>query len=209
MITPDKLTALCPRAESSIVTCIAGPLQGLVGAWPMPRKAHFIAQIAHESGGFRSMRERLSYSAERIAEVWKRLAPRAQELAHNPVKLANAAYAEHFNATGKLVDPLGNGPESNGNGYRYSGRGLIQLTGKDNYRRLTQISGIDLLTDPDRAALPDVACQIAVAFWKHAGCDAPADADDVEGVTARINGTACEGLAQRKALTERAKAIFA
>jgi predicted chitinase len=59
----------------------------------MPRKAHFIAQIAHESGGFRTMRERLSYSAERIAEVWKRLAPRAQELAHNPVKLANAAYA--------------------------------------------------------------------------------------------------------------------
>jgi putative chitinase len=131
--------------------------------------------------------------------VWPRLAPRAQELAHNPVKLANAAYANR----------LGNGSEDSGDGYRWSGRGLIQLTGKDNYRRLTQISGIDLLTDPDRAALPKEACQIAVAFWKHAGCDAPADADDVEGVTARINGSACEGLAQRKALTERAKAIFA
>jgi putative chitinase len=199
MLTPDKLTALCPGAEKSIVTCIAAPLDGLVGAWPMPRKAHFLAQIAHESGGFRTMRERLSYSAERIGEVWKRLAPRAQELAHNPVKLANAAYANR----------LGNGSEDSGDGYRYSGRGLIQLTGKANYIRLTKISGIDILTDPDSAALPDIACQIAVAFWKHAGCDAPADADDAEGVTTRVNGAACEGLAQRKALTEMAKAIFA
>jgi putative chitinase len=133
MITPAKLIALCPNAEPSICNSIAGPLDGLVGAWPFLRRAHFIAQIAHESGGFRTMRERLSYSADRIGEVWKRLAPRAQELAHNPVKLANAAYANR----------LGNGSEESGDGYRWSGRGLIQLTGKSNYIRLTQISGID------------------------------------------------------------------
>jgi putative chitinase len=199
MLKPANLLALCPNAEPSICNSIAGPLDALVGAWPFLRRAHFIAQIAHESGGFRTMRERLSYSAERIAQVWPRLAPRAKDLAHNPVKLANAAYANR----------LGNGSEDSGDGYRYSGRGLIQLTGKANYIRLTKISGIDILTDPDSAALPDIACQIAVAFWKHAGCDAPADADDAEGVTTRVNGAACEGLAQRKALTEMAKAIFA
>jgi putative chitinase len=199
MITAAKLIALCPNAEPSICRSIAGPLQGLIGSWPLLRRVHFIAQIAHESGGFRTMRERLSYSAERIAQVWPRLASRAKELAHNPVKLANAAYANR----------LGNGSEDSGDGYRYSGRGLIQLTGKANYIRLTKISGIDILTDPDSAALPDIACQIAVAFWKHADCDDAADADDSKEVTRCINGNACLGWKDRAALTERAKAIFA
>jgi putative chitinase len=199
MIDAARLLVLCPQAEQSICRSIAGPLQWLIGSWPMPRRAHFLAQIAHESGGFRTMRERLGYSAERIAQVWPRLASRAKELAHNPVKLANAAYANR----------LGNGSEESGDGYRYSGRGLIQLTGKANYIRLTKISGIDILTDPDRAAHPDIACQIAVAFWVHADCDEAADADDSKEVTRCINGNACLGWQDRAALTERAKAIFA
>jgi putative chitinase len=161
------------------------------------RVAHLMAQLCYESDGFQRIIENLNYSAERIAAVWPRLAPRAAALAHNPQALANAAY-------GSI---LGNGDEASGDGFRFRGRGLIELTGRDNYRARGVALGIDLVGGPDQAADPEIASRIALSFWQSHGCNEAADSDDVTAVTHRIN-PALMGLNAREALTARAKTIF-
>lgn len=155
------------------------------------RRQHFLAQVCYESAYFNRLVEVLNYTADRIPEVWKRLKPRAAELAHNGVALANAAYA-NIN---------GNGNEASGDGWMFRGRGLIMLTGRGNYRQF----GFE--HDPDQVAEPPGAVNAAIAFWDYRGCNTPADADDLNGVTSRIN-TARQGLDERVMLTERAKLII-
>lgn len=198
MITTQRLSALCPGASIDIVSSIAPPLDQTVGGWPRFRRAHFLGQIGYESLYFRRLRENLDYSASRIVQVWPRLHARAAELAHKPEALGNAVYANR----------LGNGDEASGDGYRFRGRGLIQLTGRDNYAGFAAIAGVDLVGNPDLAADPATAVNIAIAFWKHTGCDKPADLDDCAGVTRLINGPRMEGLAERERLTEKAMLIF-
>lgn len=164
------------------------------------RRAHFMAQTCHESAGFTRLEENLNYlSADRIARVWPRLAPRAASLVGNKHDLANAAYAGRN----------GNGDEASGDGWRYRGRGLIQLTGRANYSAAGHQIGLDLVGNPDLLLQGDPAARAALAFWKSTACSAAADLDDCEGVTRIINGSRMEGLEQRRALTERAKEIFA
>src|SRR5215510_6840992 len=156
VFTASHLVDLCPQPANGTLETIAAALEEhaeSVGVNTRLRRAHFIAQVAHESGGFRRFVENLNYSAERIAQIWPRLASRAQELAHKPEALANAAYG----------DRIGNGPESSGDGWRYRGRGLIQLTGKDNYRAAGSALDIDLVISPQRAAEP--ADAVRIAFW--------------------------------------------
>lgn len=199
-ITAARIYALCPRATPATVDAIAHELDAdaaAFGVTSLLRRAHLMAQLAHESGGFTRMLENLNYSEPRIGQVWPRLAPRAHELAHNPQKLGDAAYAGRF----------GNGNEHSGDGFRFRGRGLIQLTFKDNYRERGHAIGLDLVSHPDLAAEPHTASKLALSFWQHAGCNALADADDVEGVTRKING-GTNGLAERKELTLKAKGIF-
>jgi putative chitinase len=95
-----------------------------------------------------------------------------------------------------------------GDGPRYKGRGLLQLTGRDNYRKIGQVLGVDLENDPERAADPVLSLKIACEFWKRKGINALCDADDVVGVTQRVNGGK-NGLADRAALTGKAKAAVA
>ncbi|OGT54666.1 MAG: hypothetical protein A3E01_09960 [Gammaproteobacteria bacterium RIFCSPHIGHO2_12_FULL_63_22] len=201
MFEVERLARLCPREIPGIMEAAADALEteaAKFGVNTHLRRAHFLAQIAHESAGFTRLEENLNYSAARIPAVWPRLADRAKALEHKPEALANAAYA----------NKLGNGDEGSGDGYRYRGRGLIQLTGKENYRRRGAALGIDLVAVPEQAVRVDVAVRIALSFWKAAGCNALADADDVEGVTRKVNGAAMHGLEERRALTARAKAIF-
>lgn len=193
-ITFEQIVALEPNCDRTLASSVVQPLNDrMVGAGistPL-RVAHFMAQIAWESAHFHRMVESLNYSAERIGEVWERLKPRQNELAHRPEALANAAYGGR----------LGNGPEASGDGWRFRGRGLIQLTGRANYARF----GFD--SAPDDVALPHGAAGAAVDFWSHANCNALADADNVEGVTKAING-GHEGLEGRRTLTTKAKGIF-
>ena len=162
------------------------------------RAAHFMGQMSHESGGFTHFQENLNYSADRIGQVWPRLKPRAQQLAHNPQALGNAAYA------GKL----GNGDEASGDGYRFRGRGLVQITGRANYHDMGGKISVDLTAAPDSAADPVTATLVALAFWNSRGCNAAADTDSCEAVTRIINGPALAGLADRQAQTNKAKTIF-
>lgn len=200
IFTSARLVELCPQENSPTLVRIALGIDAYAaefGVDTILRRAHFIAQIAHESGGFKRMVENLNYSAMRIGEVWPRLAPRAHELAHRPEALANAAYANR----------LGNGDEASGDGWRYRGRGLVQLTGRENYRTMGMALGLELSANPNQAAEPEIAVRIALTFWRSRNCNDPADMDDVDAVTRLING-GTHGLAERRALTEKAKRIF-
>lgn len=159
------------------------------------RIAHFLAQVLHESGLMEVAEENLNYSAKRLREVFPKYFTPAQA----------ASYAGRRQAIGSRVyaDRLGNGDEESGEGYRYRGRGLIQLTGKTNYRAFGKWIGADMVAEPDLVATRH-AVRCAVFFWSTKDCNALADADDVVAVTKKING-GLNGFDERRRLLERAK----
>lgn len=160
------------------------------------RRAHFLAQLAHESGGFKRLVENLNYSADALMRTWpSRFTPeKVKACARQPEKIANTVYA------GRL------GNDEPGDGWRYRGRGFIQLTGKANYAEYSQrLFGDDrLVTDPSQAAEPAVAIRIAGEYWTAKGLNTLADRDDIEAITRRING-GLNGLADRKRWLEHFK----
>lgn len=201
MFTQKRLLALAPGCLLVDAEAFALRFEHFSRSYEIDsslRAAHLMAQLAHESGGFTRLIENLNYSAVRLAQVWPRLASRAQKLAHNPQALANAAYA----------NKLGNGDESSGDGWKYIGRGLIQLTGKSNYSEHGVAVGLALVSRPEVASIPELAVEIALNFWKVRKCNVQADRDDVEGVTELINGPALIGIQERRILTTHAKKIF-
>jgi len=163
------------------------------------RLAHFLAQCCHETNGLRILRESLHYtSAERIAAVWPKRFPTpasAAPFVRNPSALAEKVYG------GRM------GNVSPGDGWRYIGRGLLQLTGREAYRLIGDRISVNLEANPDLACLEDHALPVALAVWRWKGCDVAADADDLEGVTKRINGGYI-GLEDRRAWLARAKAVL-
>ena len=123
------------------------------------RQACFLGQCAHESGGFATLKENLNYSAEGLTKVWPKRFPSleaAQPYHRNPEKIANKVYA----------DRMGNGDEASGEGFKYRGRGLIQLTGKDNYTRCGAALGLDLVNNPDLLLEPLAAARSAGSCWR-------------------------------------------
>jgi putative chitinase len=145
------------------------------------RVAAFIAQCAHESGGFVFLQENLNYKAESLMRVWpkyfKDLAT-AQRYAHNPERIANRAYANR----------MGNGDEASGDGWRFCGRGLIQLTGKDNYQSFADSIETELEDIPHYLATFEGAVQSACWFWETNNLNKWADAGDITTLTKKING---------------------
>lgn len=149
------------------------------------RIAAFIAQLAHESGDFLHTEENLNYSWQALRKVWPgRFASDAfaQPYHRKPEKIANLAYAGRY----------GNGNEASGDGWRYRGRGLIQLTFHDNYRDYSQaVSDPSMMADPGQVAQPRHAAVSACWFWKSNGLNALADAGDEAGfnqISHKING---------------------
>jgi len=144
------------------------------------RVAGFLAQTGHESGGFRFTSENLNYRAEALTRLWPSRFPPgvAESYAMQPEKIANRAYC----------DRMGNGDEASGDGWKYRGRGLIQLTGKDNYAAFSLDADNEALVNPDLVAEPELAALSAGWFWKKNGLNALADAKDIVGMTRRING---------------------
>jgi putative chitinase len=165
------------------------------------RFAHFMSQLSHESGGFKRLDENLNYSAEALWRLFRKYfrdEAEAASFARQPERIANRIYANR----------MGNGDEASGDGWRYRGRGFIQLTGRENYRRIGKKIGLDLEADPDLVARDvTVALKTAAAYWDDRGLNALADKDDCEAVTRKING-GVHGLKERKALLERARAIW-
>jgi len=154
------------------------------------RMASFIGQCQHESGNFKTLRENLNYSAKGLCATWpKRFPPEesATPYHRNPEKIANKVYA----------DRMGNGDEASGDGWKYSGRGLIQLTGKSNYTLAGDSLVADLLNTPDLVLQPKYAALTAGWFWDKNRLNAFADAGNIEGMTKKINGGTI-GLDDRK-----------
>ncbi|HRJ69576.1 MAG TPA: peptidoglycan-binding protein [Beijerinckiaceae bacterium] len=154
------------------------------------RFAFFMAQLAHESGGFRTLQEGLRYSANRLMAVWPKRFPTAalaSAYAGNEQKLANMVYGGRN----------GNGPEPTGDGYRYRGRGLIQLTFRDNYREVGRIVDLDLERNPDLAADPEHVWTVACGYWTMRKLNRYADNNDFLALTKTING-GINGLADRQ-----------
>ena len=168
------------------------------------RIAAFLAQVAHESAETTMLSENLNYSALRLIQVWPHRFPSlasAQTYAKNPEKLANSVYAGRG----------GNGNKASGDGWRYRGRGLFQLTTKDNYRLAGQALALPLVDKPDLLLSPEVAALTAAQFWQRLGLNVLADHQvgdndekDFEKISIKINGGKV-GLAERKRYWQLAK----
>jgi putative chitinase len=145
------------------------------------RQAAFIGQCAHESANFKTLEENLNYSAEGLMKIWPSRFPTleaAQPYHRNPEKIANKVYGGR----------MGNGTEETGDGWLYHGRGLIQLTGKDNYRMAGDALEMDFLHSPDYVLVPKYAALTAGWFWNKRGLNKEADAQDYTAMTRKING---------------------
>ena len=145
------------------------------------RQAAFIGQCAHESMNFTKLEENLNYSAEALMKTWPSRFPTmevAQQYARNPEKIANKVYGGR----------MGNGTEETGDGWLYHGRGLIQLTGKDNYTLAGDALNMDFIHSPDYVLVPKYAALTAGWYWNKRQLNKEADAKDYTGMTKKING---------------------
>ena len=172
------------------------------------RKAAFLGQVAHESGQLNKVQESLNYSPRRVMEVWPsrfKDFEEATKYARNPEKLANRVYA----------DRLGNGPESSGDGFLYRGRGLIQVTGRANYVRVSKMLDMPAIVSmPDYLTVPRYAAESAAAFWQDKGLNALADKLSttpqdkvVKAITKKVSGGKL-GLEERLAFTTSALEVL-
>jgi putative chitinase len=148
------------------------------------RLAHFLAQCGHESGGFRATQENLNYSAKGLNGIFRKYFPTeasAAAYARQPAKIASKVYGNR----------MGNGPESTGEGYKFRGRGYIQLTGKENYTAFGKSIGEDIISNPDVVASKYALLSAAWFFSKnglHRMADEGASDQVVTKITKRVNG---------------------
>ena len=164
------------------------------------RQAAFIGQCAHESANFKTLEENLNYKPESLMRLWSSRfpdLPTAMKYAHNPEAIANKVHGGR----------MGNGVEETGEGWKYHGRGLIQLTGKEMYDNCGKAIGVDLINQPGLLAQPDLAAVSAGWFWNKKGLNALADAGDYETMTKRING-GLNGFDDRKAKIAKALQVL-
>lgn len=177
------------------------------------RISMFLAQIAHESGDFTRVTENLNYSdAKRVVELFRSgfdtnrngIADAteievAKRYVRNPIALANRAYANRF----------GNGNEASGDGWRYRGAGLKQLTFKDNHAAFAKAHGLALATVPDYLRTPEGAALSAAWFWQSHGLNELADAGSFKKITQVINGGQTGAASREQYLTRATKALAA
>lgn len=164
------------------------------------RAAAFIGQCAHESANFGTLTENLNYRMEALVAVWPRHFPAldvAAQYHRKPEQIANRAYANR----------MGNGPEDSGDGWKYRGRGLIQLTGKSNYQLASDALRVDLVANPDAATEPAMAALTAAWFWSKHSLNELADKGNNQLISRRING-GTHGMEDRLSRTAKALAVL-
>ncbi len=169
------------------------------------RMAHFLAQALHETDGFTILRENMNYSAKRLLEIFgvgrhsaSITVGEAEALAHNPEAIAERVYG--LGNSHKAIE-LGN--TRDGDGYRYRGNGILQITGRSNHRRLGIVSKVDFEENPDLVTAPEHALKPALHEWTENNLNAFADRNDIRTITLKINGGLI-GLASREAWFDKA-----
>jgi putative chitinase len=208
VITEVQLTAFLPALPNAPTWTAA--LNAALDRFEIntpARIAAFLAQTAHESGEFRRLVENLNYSAAGLCKTWpNRFAnlDAAKPYDRNPELIANYVYAKR----------LGNGDTASGDGWRFRGRGLIQLTGRGNYRSCGLAVTLPLETEPQRLETPEAAALAAAQFWQSRGLNHLADDqsddnddEDFVAITKIINGGTA-GLSSRRTYWARAKAAL-
>jgi len=165
------------------------------------QQAMFIGQASHESGNFKLLEENLNYKAATLMRIWPKRFPtleKANEYSGNPRKIANSVYSSR----------MGNRDENSGDGWRFRGRGIFQLTGHSNVFHAGKALGVDFVKDPDLIASPKYAALTAGWFWSTHNLNTPADALDYTKVTKIINGGTI-GLDDRIKHVQQALAVMA
>lgn len=189
----NLLQAICPKTKSTVLEKYVDPLNVVIKYYEIDktveRLAGFLAQLSHESGGFNHTIENLNYSAKGLMTTFKKYFPTeelAKQYERKPEKIANRVYANR----------MSNGPESSGDGWKFRGRGLIQLTGKFNYTKFAADLNISVDACVEFMGTQEGACSSAGWFWDNNGLNKFCDNNDFIGLTKRINGGTI-GLADR------------
>ena len=203
-VTLELLQHMCPKTKKAVLEGYVEPLNTVAEYYEMTanpaRLAGFLAQTAHESGGFNFTVENLNYSKDGLRKIFPKYFPNdelAKQYARQPQKIANRVYANR----------MGNGPEETGDGYRYCGRGLIQLTGKQNYTWFAASLGIPVEEASEYLQTFEGAAQSACWFWETNKLNQYADSGDIITMTKRINGGTI-GLEDRIKHYEHALHVF-
>ncbi|WP_400636946.1 glycoside hydrolase family 19 protein [Pseudomonas aeruginosa] len=208
MLTESQLLYVLPNARP-VAGIFLPALNAAIDEYGIARPARcaaFLAQIGHESAQLRRLVENLNYSARGLAATWPgryrgvdgQPNAVAQRLARNPEAIANNAYA----------DRNGNGSEASGDGWLFRGRGLLQVTGRANYRAVGVALGEPLEREPGLLEYPLPAARSAAYWWASRGLNELADAGRFETITRRING-GLNGQAERLELWARAREVLA
>ena len=197
-LTAKQLNAIFTRPHAeSFMTYLAFVLNNTLPKYHIDTKlriAAFLAQCAHESSEFTALAENLNYSASRLIQVFgKRVSVEtAERIAGRPEAIGNYLYANRN----------GNGPEASGDGYRYRGRGAIQLTGRSNYAKVGQAISLDIIVHPEILETIPGATEAACAYWIENKLNIYADQGDMAALTKKING-GLNGLEDRKRYYQR------
>jgi putative chitinase len=197
-VTPQQLAAAA-ICSAEVAEKWAQPLTDAMARFAInttARMAPFIAQVAYESGRLSVVEENLHYRAPQLLVVFPGhfTDQEARAYAMKPERIASRAYANRN----------GNGDEASGDGWRFRGRGLLQITGRENYADCGEALGVDLLTDPDRLLEPPLAAMSAGWFWAAHGLNVLADSGNFARITIRING-ALNGQSERLIFLASAK----
>ncbi|HBO3336645.1 TPA: glycoside hydrolase family 19 protein [Pseudomonas aeruginosa] len=207
LITEQQLLQILPNAghRAGFFVPALNAAMGRFGITSPVRVVAFLAQVGHESSQLTRLVENLNYSAQGLAATWPsryrgadgQPNALAQRLARNPRAIANNAYASRN----------GNGDEVSGDGWRFRGRGLLQITGRSNYRAAGAGLGLPLEHDPDLLEQPEFSALSASWWWSTHGLNELADRGEFAATTRRINGS-MNGQVERMALWERAKRVL-
>jgi len=207
LITDQQLLQILPKARP-VAGIFLPALNRAMVRWKIDsrvRQAAFLAQVGHESGQLRNLVENLNYSGEALVKIWptRFTSQTAPGYARQPEKIANKVYGGR----------MGNGPESSGDGWQYRGRGLLQVTGRSNYRAAGAGLGLPLEDDPGLLEQAEHAAQSAAWWWAKHGLNEMADAGRIQDIGSVINtgqpGRVPHGAAERKALYDLALRVLA
>jgi putative chitinase len=198
-MTSEQFLQITPRAPKIWIDSLITEMSNQDINTPL-RESAFISQIAHESSELTHLEENLNYSAERLMIIFPKkflTIEFAQQYNRQPEKIANYIYSNRMN----------NGDESSGDGWKYRGRGAIQITGKYNYQKYATLSGKPLIDQPELVLDPLIGSQVACLFWTQNGLNFLADVEDMETITRRINGGLI-GFPERMKYYEKAKEVL-
>lgn len=208
----DALSRLWPRAPRAAVAAIAAVADEVFTRYEIDsplRQAHFMAQISHECGAGTIVRENMNYSADRLMQIFgvgkhsaKVTQGEAIKLAHHPELIAERVYG--LGNPGKAKE-LGN--TQPGDGFRFRGNGMLQLTGRGSHKAISAKIGFDLEGNPEQLEDPAKSFRVAAAEFRALNCLPAADADDVALVTRRVNGGR-NGLSERTVWLRKWKAAL-